>query len=96
MLNKLLNVPRAVIVSKLRSIVLPSIFKVAFLLQLQSPSYRVYCQDLTQEAMPQKISRVAVIGTGPSGLSAVKALSDENAFETIRVFERRDRVGGIW
>ncbi|CZR67938.1 probable flavin-containing monooxygenase [Phialocephala subalpina] len=40
--------------------------------------------------------RVAVIGAGPSGLAAVKALSDENVFDTIRVFERRDRVGGIW
>ncbi|KAF2112897.1 dimethylaniline monooxygenase [Lophiotrema nucula] len=43
-----------------------------------------------------QIKRVAVIGTGPSGLSAVKALSEENAFDTIRVFERRDRVGGTW
>lgn len=40
--------------------------------------------------------RVAVIGAGPSGLSAVRALSDENSFDTIRLFERRDRVGGIW
>ncbi|RAH78089.1 FAD/NAD(P)-binding domain-containing protein [Aspergillus japonicus CBS 114.51] len=46
--------------------------------------------------MPPRYSRVAVIGTGPSGLSAVKALHDENTFDTIRVFERRDRVGGIW
>jgi cation diffusion facilitator CzcD-associated flavoprotein CzcO len=37
-----------------------------------------------------------VIGAGPSGLAAVRALSDEKAFHTIRVFERRDRVGGIW
>jgi cation diffusion facilitator CzcD-associated flavoprotein CzcO len=40
--------------------------------------------------------RVAVIGSGPSGLSALRALSDENAFDYIRLFERRDRVGGIW
>jgi ribulose 1,5-bisphosphate synthetase/thiazole synthase len=39
---------------------------------------------------------VAVIGAGPSGLSAVKALEEEKAFDTIRVFERRDRVGGTW
>ncbi|KAL2820562.1 hypothetical protein BDW59DRAFT_174477 [Aspergillus cavernicola] len=45
--------------------------------------------------MPRYAS-VAVIGTGPSGLSTVKALSDENAFSRIRVFERRDRVGGLW
>jgi cation diffusion facilitator CzcD-associated flavoprotein CzcO len=40
--------------------------------------------------------RVAVIGAGPSGLSAVRALADENVFDTIRLFERRDEVGGIW
>ncbi|KAE8448842.1 hypothetical protein EG329_008844 [Mollisiaceae sp. DMI_Dod_QoI] len=41
--------------------------------------------------------RVAVIGGGgPSGLAAVRALSDENAFDKIRVFERRERIGGIW
>ncbi|PWY66384.1 dimethylaniline monooxygenase [Aspergillus sclerotioniger CBS 115572] len=40
--------------------------------------------------------RIAIIGTGPSGLSAVKALHDENTFDTIRVFERHNRVGGIW
>lgn len=95
-MNQLLNVQRAVIVSKLRSVVLPSLSMVAFVLQLQNPNHQVHCQNLTSDSMPQKISRVAVIGTGPSGLSAVKALSDENVFETIRVFERRDRVGGIW
>lgn len=46
--------------------------------------------------MVQIYRRVAVIGAGPSGLSALRALSDENKFETIRLFERRDRVGGIW
>lgn len=40
--------------------------------------------------------RVAVIGTGPSGISATKALCEEKVFDTIRVFERRDRVGGMW
>lgn len=39
---------------------------------------------------------VAVIGAGPSGLSAVKALDEEKVFSTIRVFERRDKVGGTW
>ncbi|PVH80841.1 putative dimethylaniline monooxygenase [Cadophora sp. DSE1049] len=42
------------------------------------------------------IRRVAVIGAGPSGISAVHALVREKKFETIRVFERRDRVGGTW
>ncbi len=40
--------------------------------------------------------RVAIIGAGPSGLSALRALADENVFDTIRLFERRETVGGIW
>lgn len=46
--------------------------------------------------MVQTYRRIAIIGSGPSGLSAIKALSDENVFDTIRLFERRDRVGGTW
>ncbi|RDW78674.1 uncharacterized protein DSM5745_05526 [Aspergillus mulundensis] len=46
--------------------------------------------------MPPRYSSIAVIGTGPSGLSTLKALNDENAFSRVRVFERRDRVGGLW
>lgn len=42
------------------------------------------------------VRRVAVIGTGPSGLSAVHALDREKKFDVIRVFERRDRLGGTW
>lgn len=42
------------------------------------------------------VQSVAVLGVGPSGLSAVKALEEEKVFDTIRVFERRDRVGGTW
>lgn len=40
--------------------------------------------------------RVAVIGAGPSGLSALRALADEKVFDTVRLFERREMVGGIW
>ncbi|KAH8808669.1 putative dimethylaniline monooxygenase [Xylogone sp. PMI_703] len=46
--------------------------------------------------MPPPVKRVAVIGAGPSGLSAVRALSQEGVFDTIRVFERRDKIGGTW
>jgi cation diffusion facilitator CzcD-associated flavoprotein CzcO len=46
--------------------------------------------------MAPRYDSVAIIGTGPSGISAVKALSDENVFSRIRVFERRDRPGGLW
>ncbi|KAL1968634.1 hypothetical protein VTN77DRAFT_1460 [Rasamsonia byssochlamydoides] len=46
--------------------------------------------------MGPRYRSIAVIGTGPSGVSAVRALHQEKIFDTIRVFERRDRVGGIW
>jgi hypothetical protein len=39
---------------------------------------------------------VAVVGAGPSGISTVKALHEENIFERIHLFERRDRPGGTW
>ncbi|KAJ5445778.1 Flavin monooxygenase FMO [Penicillium cf. griseofulvum] len=46
--------------------------------------------------MAPRFQSVAVIGAGPSGISAVKALQEEKIFQTIRLFERRDHVGGIW
>ena len=46
--------------------------------------------------MAPRFRRVAVIGAGPSGLAAVHALAAEKAFDTIRVFDRRDQVGGLW
>ncbi|GKU04851.1 unnamed protein product, partial [Fusarium langsethiae] len=46
--------------------------------------------------MPQNIRRVAVIGAGPAGAIATDALVKEEAFDTIRVFDRRIVVGGTW
>ncbi|KAL4980143.1 hypothetical protein BDW66DRAFT_167184 [Aspergillus desertorum] len=46
--------------------------------------------------MAPRYDSVAVIGTGPSGISTLRALVDEGTFSRIRVFERRDRVGGLW
>jgi cation diffusion facilitator CzcD-associated flavoprotein CzcO len=40
--------------------------------------------------------RVAVIGTGPAGAITIDALVQEKAFDTIRVFERREGPGGCW
>lgn len=40
--------------------------------------------------------RVAVIGAGPGGAIATDALVKEQAFDTIRVFERRHAMGGTW
>jgi thioredoxin reductase len=46
--------------------------------------------------MSPRYPTVAVIGSGPAGISALKALHDEKAFNKIRVFERRDGPGGTW
>ncbi|KAJ5388705.1 hypothetical protein N7509_011246 [Penicillium cosmopolitanum] len=46
--------------------------------------------------MGPRYQNIAVIGGGPSGISATKALVEERIFQTVRLFERRDRVGGIW
>ncbi|KAH8669143.1 hypothetical protein BX600DRAFT_497083 [Xylariales sp. PMI_506] len=42
------------------------------------------------------VRRVAVIGAGPAGAITIDALAQEQAFEVIRVFERRDGPGGCW
>lgn len=46
--------------------------------------------------MAGKIRRVAVIGAGPSGAIATDALVKEQAFDTVRVFDRRAVPGGTW
>ena len=43
-----------------------------------------------------RISRVAIIGAGPVGVSCAKYLLAEEIFSKIDIFEQRDRVGGIW
>ncbi len=42
------------------------------------------------------VKRVAVIGAGPAGAITVDCLAQEKAFDTIRVFERREKAGGCW
>lgn len=42
------------------------------------------------------IKRVAVIGLGPAGSITIDALAREEAFDQIRVFERREAPGGCW
>lgn len=46
--------------------------------------------------MAVKMNRVAVIGAGPAGAIATDALAKEQAFDTIRVFERKEKAGGTW
>lgn len=50
--------------------------------------------ELTMPNLPVK--RVAVIGAGPAGVIAIDALAQEKTFDLIRVFERREGVGGCW
>lgn len=46
------------------------------------------------DAPPLGNVKIAVIGLGPAGLTAIKALREEG-FDAVG-FERRDRVGGVW
>lgn len=39
---------------------------------------------------------VAVIGSGPAGIIAIDALTQEKMFGHIRVFERQEQSGGCW
>jgi cation diffusion facilitator CzcD-associated flavoprotein CzcO len=42
------------------------------------------------------IKSVAIIGAGPAGIISVDALAQEQTFDRIRVFERREKAGGCW
>jgi hypothetical protein len=42
------------------------------------------------------IKSIAIIGAGPAGAITVDALSQEQAFDSVRVFERREKAGGCW
>lgn len=43
-----------------------------------------------------KVKRIAIIGAGPAGAISIDAFAQEQAFDVIRVFERRERPGGCW
>ncbi|OAL37987.1 hypothetical protein AYO20_02820 [Fonsecaea nubica] len=49
----------------------------------------------TSSSIPP-ISRIAIIGAGPVGVSCAKYLLAEKAFAAIDIYEQRGRVGGIW
>ncbi|OBZ83150.1 Thiol-specific monooxygenase, partial [Choanephora cucurbitarum] len=42
------------------------------------------------------IKRVAIVGCGPGGLAAARALKNEQCFDTITIFERNNHTGGTW
>jgi cation diffusion facilitator CzcD-associated flavoprotein CzcO len=46
--------------------------------------------------MAPRVKSVAIIGAGPAGAIAVDAFAQEQAFDRIRVFERREKAGGCW
>lgn len=45
--------------------------------------------------MHREIKNIAVIGAGPCGIGATRALLDEKCFN-ITVFEQRSQLGGLW
>ena len=53
-------------------------------------------QHPVENTMLIKAKSVAVIGAGPAGAIATDALVKEQAFETIRVFDRKPVIGGLW
>ena len=44
----------------------------------------------------QTYVEVAIIGAGPAGAIAIDAFAQEQTFDIIRVFERREAPGGCW
>lgn len=51
---------------------------------------------MTGEHIEKIIRRVAVIGGGPGGIAAIRALKKEGSFSTITVYERNEQIGGAW
>ncbi|CAO3702153.1 unnamed protein product [Rhizopus stolonifer] len=51
---------------------------------------------MTKSFIKKNIKRVAVIGGGPGGIAAARALYKENAFDIITVYDRNTQVGGTW
>ncbi|KAL6812240.1 FAD/NAD(P)-binding domain-containing protein [Trichoderma camerunense] len=52
---------------------------------------------MSPSAVPQfHVKKIAIIGAGPSGLSAAKYLRAQNSFDSIVIFEQQRVTGGIW
>ncbi|KAF7729235.1 hypothetical protein EC973_004765 [Apophysomyces ossiformis] len=63
---------------------------------IQSQYTQTFVAMVNDTFKQQIITRIAVIGAGPSGLAAAKALLDEGTFQKIVVFERNAEIGGTW
>lgn len=64
--------------------------------QARASAPRASWLTLTMSFLRKQINRVAVIGAGPAGAAALDALVREQAFDVVRVFERREKAGGVW
>lgn len=61
-----------------------------------STLYNLHRTFMTQSVVQSPIKSVAIIGSGPSGAGAAKAFIKENAFDNIKIFEKRSQFGGLW
>src|SRR5688572_14332191 len=50
--------------------------------------------DDTSSPLRKSLMKVCVVGAGPSGLTALKALLDRGL--SAECFEQADRIGGLW
>ena len=48
---------------------------------------------MSSHVLPKQI---LVIGGGPTGLVALRNLTERGQFEHVELVERRDDVGGVW
>lgn len=53
-------------------------------------------RNVHKNTQMSKVKRIAIIGAGPAGAISIDAFAQEQAFDIIRVFERRERPGGCW
>lgn len=51
---------------------------------------------MSSESHPVLPKRILVIGGGPTGLVALRNLTERGQFERVELVERRDDVGGVW
>ncbi|KAF5211376.1 putative thiol-specific monooxygenase [Clavispora lusitaniae] len=64
---------------------------------MPSKKFRSFAEETeVPVAVPGHVKRVAIIGGGASGAITLDSLVQENSFDEIVLFERRDVLGGIW
>ena len=64
---------------------------------IESASIKLLIKLSSMGSLPHKsISRIAIIGAGPSGIAVAKYLVAEKAFSKIDILEQRHDIGGVW